>query len=181
MERRAALVRLAAEHNLLIVEDDVYRELAYDGAAPPSLWSMGAPGTVARLGSFAKSLAPGLRLGWLTADAALVRQIVGGGLLDSGGGVNHFTALTVAQLGALGLYDEQVARLRAAARRAGGLSAVRLHMDTTARRLLRVGAAAGRHGRGGAAAPCRGGGRQLRAGRALSPRWAWREHLAAGV
>ncbi len=91
----------------------MYRELAYDGEAPPSLWSMAVPGTVARLGSFAKSLAPGLRLGWLTADAALVRRIVGGGLLDSGGGVNHFTALTVAQMGMLGLYDEQVATLRA--------------------------------------------------------------------
>jgi DNA-binding transcriptional MocR family regulator len=113
MERREALVKLAAEHNLLIVEDDVYRELAYDGDAPPSLWSMAAPGTVARLGSFAKSLAPGLRLGWLTADAALVRRIVGGGLLDSGGGLNHFTALAVAQMGMLGLFDEQVARLRA--------------------------------------------------------------------
>ena len=113
MERREALVALAAEHGLLIVEDDVYRELAYNGAAPPSLWSMAPPGTVARLGSFAKSLAPGLRLGWLTADAALVRRIVGGGLLDSGGGINHFTALAVAQIGVLGLYDQQVARLRA--------------------------------------------------------------------
>ncbi len=47
LERRAALVELAAAEELLIVEDDVYRELAYDGPAPPSLWSMAPPGVVA--------------------------------------------------------------------------------------------------------------------------------------
>ena len=88
-ERRAALVALAAAEGMLIVEDDVYRELSYDGPAPPSLWSIAPPGVVVRLGSFAKSLAPGLRLGWLTADAALVARIVGSGLLDSGGGTNQ--------------------------------------------------------------------------------------------
>lgn len=114
--RRAALVELAAAEDLLIVEDDVYRELAYDGPAPPSLWSIAPPGTVARLGSFAKSLAPGLRLGWLTADPAFVRGIVGSGLLDSGGGINHFTAMVVAEFCAAGGFDTQVAALRAAYR-----------------------------------------------------------------
>lgn len=115
-ERRAALVALAAAEGMLIVEDDVYRELSYDGPAPPSLWSMAPPGVVVRLGSFAKSLAPGLRLGWLTADAALVARIVGSGLLDSGGGTNHFTAMVVAEFCAAGLFDEQVATFRAAYR-----------------------------------------------------------------
>ncbi|HJZ49653.1 MAG TPA: PLP-dependent aminotransferase family protein, partial [Roseiflexaceae bacterium] len=66
-ERRAKLVALAAAEQLLVVEDDVYRELSYDGPALPSLWSLAPPDTVVRLGSFAKSLAPGVRLGWLTA------------------------------------------------------------------------------------------------------------------
>src|SRR5262249_14165363 len=43
--RRTALVELAAAEELLIVEDDVYRELAYDGPAPPSLWSIAPAGT----------------------------------------------------------------------------------------------------------------------------------------
>ena len=96
-ERRRALVDLAIAEQLLIVEDDVYRELAYEEPAPPSIWSMAPPGVVARLGSFAKSLAPGLRLGWLTADAAMARRTTGSGVIDSGGGVNHFTAMVVAQ------------------------------------------------------------------------------------
>ena len=61
----------------IVVEDDVYRELAYDAPAPPSLWSLAAPGAVVRLGSFSKTLAPGLRLGWLTADAATVHAVRG--------------------------------------------------------------------------------------------------------
>lgn len=130
-ERRAALVALAERENLLIVEDDVYRELAYDGDAPPSLWSIAPPGVVLRLGSFAKSLAPGLRLGWLTADAALVERIVGGGLIDSGGGVNHFTSLVVAQFALSGEYAAQVARYRAIyrARRDALLGGLRAHLQ----------------------------------------------------
>lgn len=114
--RRRALIDLATAEGVLVVEDDAYRELAYDGAAAPSLWSLAPPGTVARLGSFSKAIAPGLRLGWLTADAALVARITGGGLLDSGGGVNHFTAVTVAAFCLAGRFDEQASRLRAAYR-----------------------------------------------------------------
>ena len=115
-ERRRALVALAIAEDFLIVEDDVYRELAYDGPAPPSLWSLAPIGRVLRLGSFAKSLAPGLRLGWATGDPALIARMVQGGLLDSGGGINHFGAMTVATLCGVGAYDAQIARLRAAYR-----------------------------------------------------------------
>ena len=112
LDRRQALVDRAASEGLLIIEDDVYRELAYDGAAPASLWSLAKPGVVARLGSFSKSLGPGLRLGWLTAGPELVQRIVDNGLLDSGGGVNHYTALVVAALCAAGDYDANLISLR---------------------------------------------------------------------
>lgn len=110
-ERRAALVALAQEAGLLIIEDDVYRELAYDAPAPPSLWSLAPPGVVARLGAFTKSLAPGLRLGWLNAGPDLINTLSNGGLLDSGGGLNHYTALAVAALCLAGDYDPHVAHL----------------------------------------------------------------------
>lgn len=112
-ERRAALVQLAARHDLLILEDDAYRELWYDTPPPPPLTSYGAPTHVARMGSFAKILAPGLRLGWLQADAPVVQRCVDSGLLDSGGGVNHFTAHVVAEYLRRGLLDAHVERLRA--------------------------------------------------------------------
>jgi 2-aminoadipate transaminase len=115
-ERRDALVELAAAEELLIVEDDVYRELAYDRPAPPSLWSRAPSGVVARLGSFAKTLAPGMRVGWLTAGPELVSRLVKSGLRDSGGGINHFAAMTAAEFCAEGRFEAHVAGLRAAYR-----------------------------------------------------------------
>ncbi|MDW8148325.1 MAG: PLP-dependent aminotransferase family protein [Roseiflexaceae bacterium] len=126
LERRRALATVAAEHGVLLVEDDVYRELSYDAPAPPSVWSIAPPGTVARIGSFSKSLAPGLRLGYLTSDALLTQRLIGSGLLDSGGGLNPFVALTVAEVCASGDFDATVAHLCATYRErrdalAGGL------------------------------------------------------------
>ncbi len=112
-DRRRALAELVERRSLLILEDDVYRELWY-GAPSPSALSSLAPDNVIRLGSFAKILAPGLRLGWLVAPPALVQRCVACGLLDSGGGVNHFAAHVVAAYLDLGLLDGHTARLREA-------------------------------------------------------------------
>lgn len=109
--RRGALASLAHERGILIVEDDAYRELWYDAPSPPSLQSL-LPAGVARLGSFSKILAPGLRLGWLAAAPGLIRRCTGSGLLDSGGGVNHFTAHVVAAYLKMGLLDGHIERLR---------------------------------------------------------------------
>jgi DNA-binding transcriptional MocR family regulator len=122
VRRRRALVELAAAEDLLVLEDDAYRELAFDAPlAPPSLWSEAAAdpataGRVIRLGSFAKSLAPGLRSGYLTAAHSIVARFAEGGLLDSGGGISHFASLVVAEFMACGAYAENVGRLRAAYR-----------------------------------------------------------------
>ena len=114
--RRQAIVNLAVEHGFLIVEDDVYRELAYDGPAPPSLFSTAPRGTVLRMGSFAKSLAPGLRLGWINCSATQARRFADGGLRDSGGAPNFTAAMMVAALCRSGDFDAHVARLRTAYR-----------------------------------------------------------------
>ena len=133
--RRELLVELAAAEELLIIEDDVYRELAYDASAPRSLWSMAPSGTVARMGSFSKSLAPGLRLGWLTASRDLIGRLTHSGVLESGGGVNHFTAMAVAMLCEAGDFDAHVARLCAAyrTRRDALLAALREHLPSGCR------------------------------------------------
>ncbi len=115
-ERRQALVELAIAEKLIIVEDDVYRELAYDGPSPASLWSAAPKGVVLRLGSFAKSLAPGLRLGWINGDADQIQQVVNSGLRDSGGGVNHFAAMVAGHLCESGDFDRQVEFFRNAYR-----------------------------------------------------------------
>ena len=115
-ERRVALVQLAQQAGFFIVEDDVYRELHYDAPAPPALWTLAPRGTVLRLGSFAKSLAPGLRLGWINGSAQQVRRLVDGGLRDSGGGVNHLTAMVAGELCTTGGFELYVQRFRNAYR-----------------------------------------------------------------
>jgi DNA-binding transcriptional MocR family regulator len=115
-ERRRRLVEVAAAHGLLIAEDDVYRELWYDEPAPGSLWSLAAPGTVLRLGSFAKTVAPGLRVGWVNAAPAQVERVAASGLHDSGGCPSQYAAGVVERFLAAGRYDSHVADLRAAYR-----------------------------------------------------------------
>jgi DNA-binding transcriptional MocR family regulator len=116
VERRKALVEFAARQSLLLAEDDTYRELSYDGPPPPSLWALDQAGAVIRIGSFAKSVAPGLRLGYVTATPQIVSRMATGGLLDSGGGMNHFAATVLAEYAASGDYVRQVERFRAAYR-----------------------------------------------------------------
>jgi 2-aminoadipate transaminase len=130
-ERRRKLVEFAETDDVLIVEDDAYRELSYGGAAPPSLWSLAHPGVVVRLGSFSKSLAPGLRTGFITADPVFTRRIRESGVVCSGGGMNHFTSLLVAEFAATGEYARNVVRLREAytERRDTLLSALSQHLE----------------------------------------------------
>ncbi|WP_406087962.1 PLP-dependent aminotransferase family protein [Streptomyces virginiae] len=76
-DRRAAVAQTAARLGLWLVEDDPYGELRYEGRDVP--WLAAHPGAedrTALLGSFSKVMAPGLRLGWLRAPAALRRAAV---------------------------------------------------------------------------------------------------------
>jgi 2-aminoadipate transaminase len=134
LERRKALVAFAARENLLIAEDDTYRELSYDGPPPPSLWALDDAASVICIGSFAKSVAPGLRLGYVTASAEISTRLATGGLLDSGGGMNHFAATVLAEYAASGDYARQVERFRTAyrAQRDRLLAGLGAHLPDTA-------------------------------------------------
>ena len=97
---------------MVIAEDDVYRELWFSAPPPPSIGVVDPAAPVLRLGSFSKTLAPGLRLGWISGPSALVSRVVEGGVLASGGGLNPMVALAVAEYAAAGHYEPNVARLR---------------------------------------------------------------------
>jgi DNA-binding transcriptional MocR family regulator len=116
-ERRPALLELARQYDLKIVEDDVYRDLAYEGPPPPSLFALDAQehgNTVIRLCSFSKILAPGLRLGWITASPDDAERLIGNGLYTSGGGANPFVAFVTAVFCQKGWLEPHIARLVAA-------------------------------------------------------------------
>jgi DNA-binding transcriptional MocR family regulator len=94
--RRKAVAELAREYDLIVVEDDVYYQLWYDQPPPPSIYNLAGSEAVIRLGSFSKILAPGLRLGWMMAAPQIVQRCIQSGVLDSGGGLGHYTAHVVA-------------------------------------------------------------------------------------
>lgn len=76
LERRLRLVALAAAHGVPLVEDDPYRALRFEGELLPSLLTIvGTAGGVIRLGTFSKTLAPGLRVGWVVAPAEVIGRL----------------------------------------------------------------------------------------------------------
>jgi DNA-binding transcriptional MocR family regulator len=111
--RRRELLAAADRHGVLIVEDDAYADLVLDGAVPPSMVDIAGHDGVVRLRTFSKTLAPGLRLGFLVADPRTVTRLAEHALFVSGGSANHLASLAVAHLIASGAYDRHLAWLRA--------------------------------------------------------------------
>jgi 2-aminoadipate transaminase len=73
--RRGRLLELARQHGFLIVEDVAYRELGFEGAGPPTLWST-APDLVVQAGTTSKTFFPGVRLGWAIAPPEVSARLV---------------------------------------------------------------------------------------------------------
>lgn len=73
--RRIQLLELCNRYDLPIIEDGAYEELTFDGTPPPSLKSLDPGGRVLYLGSVSKSLAPGLRIGWMIAPEPVVQRL----------------------------------------------------------------------------------------------------------
>lgn len=65
--RRAELLQLAEHYGVPIFEDDCYADLIWDGRRPPALHAMSKTGNVIHIGSFSKSIAPALRVGFIVA------------------------------------------------------------------------------------------------------------------
>ncbi len=116
-DRRARLNQLSREHNFLIVADEVYQLLNYEGAPPSPLAAYIDGNSVISLGSFSKIMAPGLRLGWIQAGSEILARLTGCGLLDSGGGLNPFTSGVMRSAIELGLLQQQLDNLKQVYRR----------------------------------------------------------------
>jgi 2-aminoadipate transaminase len=75
-ERRAALARIAAEHGLVVVEDDPYGKLRYRGTDVPPVKHWDEAGRVIYVSTFSKTIAPGLRTGWLVAPPEIFNRLL---------------------------------------------------------------------------------------------------------
>ncbi|MCI0485682.1 MAG: PLP-dependent aminotransferase family protein [Blastocatellia bacterium] len=74
-EARRRLIELAARHRVPVVEDDIYREMRYEGAALPSLKALDRYGLVIYINSFSKVGFPGLRVGWIAAPPVVISHL----------------------------------------------------------------------------------------------------------
>jgi len=74
LARRVRLLELASRHGVSVIEDDYEPEANFISAPTPALKSMDREHAVVYVGSFSKSLAPGLRIGFLVASAELIRE-----------------------------------------------------------------------------------------------------------
>jgi 2-aminoadipate transaminase len=128
--RQEAVLDLAREHGFLVVEDDVYRDLAFEGEVLPGFYALSGGQGVLRIGSFSKIMAPGLRLGWLIAAPEHIQRCVNCGTSQMGGGANPFTAHVVAEYCRVGHLEPHIARLRQVYRRRRDvtLAALERHM-----------------------------------------------------
>ena len=111
--RRQALLNRATAQDFVIVEDDYDFEMSYLGPSAPALKSLDTQGRVLYIGSFSKSLFPGLRIGYLVAPAPLIakaRELRTMLLRHPPGHLQRITAYFLA----LGHYDAHIVRLRGA-------------------------------------------------------------------
>ena len=76
LERRQQLVAIARRHEILIVEDNPYGLLRYEGEALPTLYALDGGAYVVYLGTFSKILSAGLRIGWVVAPPPIREKIV---------------------------------------------------------------------------------------------------------
>lgn len=75
LERRDALLRLAEEHDFVLIEDDYENETGYGSVPNPALKSLDRSERVIYVGSLSKAFAPGLRVGYVVGPRALIREL----------------------------------------------------------------------------------------------------------
>ena len=75
-DRRARMLALADAYGVPIVEDDCYADLVWSGERPPALHAMSKSGNVIHIGSFSKSIAPALRVGFVVAPWAVMSRML---------------------------------------------------------------------------------------------------------
>lgn len=134
LERRRALVDLAERYDFVIVEDDPYGALRFEGEELPSLAALDTAGRVILARSFSKTVSPGLRLAWVAAAPEVVRRL---GVVKQYRDCCSGNLSQQVVLGFLkrGLFEPYLARLRGhyRAKRDRMLAALDRHFPATAR------------------------------------------------
>jgi 2-aminoadipate transaminase len=114
LERRQALLAVARKHQVLVLEDDAYAGLIFEGEVPPWLWTLDRDNLVLHCGTFSKTLAAGLRLGWIGGPPELLAKVAA---LKVDGGTSPFAGNIAARYAQNGRLEKHIVELREIYRR----------------------------------------------------------------
>ena len=92
VERREAILEIAHRHGVPILEDECYVDLRFEGEMQPAFRTLDDSGIVIHVASFSKLLAPGLRMGYITAPPEVLRRASS---CKIGSGPNQFAAYAI--------------------------------------------------------------------------------------
>lgn len=109
--RRLELLNWSKKHHLPIIEDDAYRELFFNEPPPPPIKSFDDTGNVLYLGSISKSLAPGLRIGWIVGPESIIERL-GDIKMQSDYGASSISQWMLTYLIRDGHYEKHLVNLR---------------------------------------------------------------------
>jgi len=130
LARRQALMRVAEDRRLLVIEDDAYGDLIYEGEPVTSLYALSHTHNVVRLGTFSKIVAAGVRLGWIIAPEPVLAKMA---VSKIDGGTSAFTSRAVAEYLQAHLDDRMDTLLGVyRAKRDAMLEALEQHLDGVA-------------------------------------------------
>lgn len=116
LDRRERLVKAATKHQVMIIEDNPYGELRFEGSDLPSVKSFDQTGRVLCYGTFSKTFCPGYRIGWVAGDKRIIEKYV---LVKQGTDLqcNTLAQREIAKYLELYNIDEHIAKIREVYRR----------------------------------------------------------------
>ena len=110
-KRRKDIYSFAMKNRIPILEDDAYGELYFDNIPPNPIKAIDNSGTVIYLGSISKTLAPGLRIGWLIGPKSIVERL-GDAKMQMDYGASSISQFMLMEFLKSGLYDEYLENIR---------------------------------------------------------------------
>ncbi len=109
LDRRMRLLQLACEHDALVLDDEAYRDLWYDEPAPRAISALAGGYGVITTGTFSKTVATGLRVGWIHARPELLALF---GRMRFAMGANQFGLRTFGEFLAAGCFEPHLEQMR---------------------------------------------------------------------
>jgi 2-aminoadipate transaminase len=108
--RREAIIALCKQHEVMILEDDAYYDLRFEGQAVPTFHELaGSDGLVMYCGTFSKIIGAGMRLGWVVAHPTIIAHLSG---LKTDAGTPAFASHVVAEFTSSGTLAEHIVTLK---------------------------------------------------------------------